>query len=243
MLMVRLPAIVLGLLCALSTVKADVPSSRRSREAIARVVPSLKEALSSRGLRLGAPVFLRIFKKEMALELWVEKEPGSKYTLFRTYPVMNYGGKGYGPKLREGDGRAPEGFYKVRSSQMNPRSRYHLSFNLGYPNAYDRAYGRTGSALMVHGGYASIGCYAMTDPKIEEIYTLMNQALKEGQKEVKVQIFPFQMTGRNMKPFEQSIYRLFWENLREGYQLFQKTNRPPYVSFDPQKRRYFFRKS
>ena len=157
--------------------KQDVPSTERSRAAMNRVAPVLVRDLKARSLSYGAPIFIRIFKEEMELEVWVKQE--KQFELFRTYPVVAMSGN-LGPKRREGDRQAPEGFYFVTPSRMNPSSRFHLSFDLGYPNAYDQAHGRTGSALMVHGNRASIGCFAMTDPKIEEIYALADAALRNG---------------------------------------------------------------
>jgi murein L,D-transpeptidase YafK len=217
--------------------KQDVPSSQRSRAAIGRVAPSLVRDLQSIGLVYGNPVFLRIFKEERELELWIAK--GSTYKLFRTYPVVAMSGK-LGPKLREGDRQAPEGFYFVSPSRMNPNSRFHLSFNLGYPNKYDRAMGRTGSALMVHGNEVSIGCFAMTDSKIEEIYALTDAALRNGQKFFRVHVFPFRMTERRMHEARSENWYPFWENLQDGYAFFEKEGNPPNVLM--QDRKYVFEK-
>ncbi len=217
--------------------KQDVPSSQRSRTAIGRVAPSLVRNLQSTGLAYGNPVFLRIFKEERELELWVGK--GSAYQLFRTYPVVAMSGK-LGPKLHEGDCQAPEGFYFVPPSRMNPNSRFHLSFNLGYPNKYDRALGRTGSALMVHGNKVSIGCFAMTDSKVEEIYALTDVALRNGQKFFRVHVFPFRMTERRMKEAQSDQWYSFWKNLKEGYDFFEKTRIPPNVLVKD--RKYVFEK-
>jgi len=159
--------------------KQHVTSSRRSHNAIARVAPSLVSDLYGRDLTYGSPVFIQIFKEEKELEMWIKKEDA--FQLFRTYSIVAMSGH-LGPKLREGDRQSPEGFYFVTPSRMNPNSRFHLSFNLGYPNRYDQAHKRTGSALMVHGNRVSIGCFAMTDPKIEEIYCLADAALRNGQK-------------------------------------------------------------
>ena len=206
--------------------KQQVPSSRRSRNAVAKVAPSLIHSLNPAGLSYGAPVFLRIFKKEMELELWVQNR--NAFKLFRTYDIVAMSGH-LGPKLREGDRQAPEGFYFVTPSRMNPNSRFHLSFNLGYPNSYDRAHKRTGSALMVHGNQVSIGCFAMTDSKIEEIYCLADAALRNGQKFFRVHCFPFRMTEENMKDHSKSEWITFWQNLKIGYDWFEKTNQPPNV--------------
>jgi len=206
--------------------KQNVPSSRRSRNAIARVAPSLVRDLGEKGLTYGAPVFVRVFKEEKELEVWLKE--GEAFELFRTYDIAAMSGR-LGPKLREGDRQAPEGFYFVTPSRMNPNSRFHLSFNLGYPNTFDRAYDRTGSALMIHGNNVSIGCFAMTDAKIEEIYALADAALSNGQKFFRVHCFPFRMTKGNMKKHSESQWLSFWENLRTGYDVFERTKQPPNV--------------
>jgi len=204
----------------------QVPSSRRSRDAIAEVAPSLIRDLKRDGLSYGSAVFIRIFKEERELELWMRK--GEAFKLFRSYDIMAMSGL-LGPKLREGDRQAPEGFYFVTPSRMNPKSRFHLSFNLGYPNAYDRAHNRTGSALMVHGSRVSIGCFAMTDSKIEEIYCLADAALRNGQKFFRVHCFPFRMTRENMKRHAKSEWLPFWQDLKTGYDWFEKRRQPPNV--------------
>jgi murein L,D-transpeptidase YafK len=136
---------------------------------------------------------------------------------------------GLGPKLRQGDRQAPEGFYYVAPANMNPNSRFHLSFNIGYPNAYDRALGRTGSAIMVHGSWFSTGCFAMTDIKIEEIYALADAALRNGQRFFRLHVFPFRMTTRNLQRHAGSEWAEFWENLKDGYDFFESTKVPPNV--------------
>lgn len=213
----------------------EVPSSDRSREAVERTSKQLEPLLSRQGFRLGAPVFFRIFKEEGILEVWIQK--CRKFELFKSYPICYFSGE-LGPKLKEGDKQSPEGFYSVAPAALNPNSDYHLSFNLGYPNAFDRAHGRTGSFLMVHGRCVSIGCYAMTDPGIEEIYTLAEAALREGQGSFQVHSFPFRMTPENFARHQGSEWRDFWSNLKEGYDLFERDRVPPAVSM--KERRYVF---
>lgn len=205
---------------------ATPPENARSRSVVARVRPVLEKELAARQLAFGSPVFMRIFKEPKELEVWVLK--GARYELFKTYKVHTYSGK-LGPKQREGDQQAPEGFYFVAARAMNPNSSYHLSFNLGYPNAYDKAHGRTGSALMVHGSTVSIGCFAMTDPRIEEIYTLADGALRGGQPFFRVHIFPFRMSDENLKAHAGTRWDAFWLNLKAGYDHFEKEKVPPDV--------------
>ena len=214
------------------------PRSDRSDAAAKRVRPSLEAALCARGLHWGAPVFIRIFKEEKQLELWVDD--GKQFKLFKTWPICKFSGE-LGPKLKEGDGQAPEGFYFVPRARMNPYSRFHLSFNLGYPNTYDHACSRMGSALMVHGNCVSIGCYAMTDARIEEIYSLCDAALMNGQRFLRVHCFPFRMTEAKMKKHQRSKWIKEWQNLKAGYDWFEKTKRPPNV--EVRGKRYTFGKA
>lgn len=203
-----------------------------------RVVPELEQRLADQGFDLGDPVHIRIFKEPHALELWIQA--GARYDLFETYPICSYSGD-LGPKLKEGDRQAPEGFYHVTADRLNPNSRYHLSFNLGFPNAFDSAHDRTGSYLMVHGKCMSIGCYAMTDAGIEEIYLLTEAALEAGQEAVAVHVFPFRMTDEKMTEYADSQWIGFWENLKEGYDRFETDGVPPHV--DVSERRYVFANS
>jgi len=219
-----------------STAGAQVPESRRSRAVASRIRPQLEAELKAQGLTYGAPLFMRIFKESKELELWVGK--GKTFALFKTYTIHHFSGNP-GPKLKEGDRQAPEGFYSVTPDRMNPHSSYHLAFNLGYPNRYDQAHGRTGSALMVHGSTVSIGCYAMTDARIEEIYTLADGALRSGQPAFQVHCFPFRMTAEKLIQHQETTWYNFWVNLKEGYDFFEKTRIPPDVQVKD--KRYLFK--
>lgn len=188
--------------------------------------PSLERQLARQGLQLGQNISIRIFKETRELEVWVRNS--KSYKLFKTYRVCNYSGD-LGPKLAEGDRQSPEGFYSVAANQLNPNSGYHLSFNLGFPNVYDRSHGRTGSYLMIHGSCSSVGCYAMTDKGIEEIYLLAEAALKHGQSSFLVQAFPFRMTAENLQNHRGSKWFGFWQNLKQGYDHFEKELAPPIV--------------
>ena len=216
---------------------AGPPTNARFDGVRSRVAPRISRELDKQGMSLGSPIFIRIFKESRELEVWVEN--GERFDLFKTYRICTFSGD-LGPKLRQGDNQAPEGFYFVNPSRMNPASRFHLSFNLGYPNMYDRAHGRTGAYLMVHGDCVSIGCYAMTDAGIEEIYTVAEDALRKGQPFFRVHVFPFRMTEQNMKRHAGSRWIRFWENLREGHDHFEKYGRPPNVEVID--RRYVFEK-
>lgn len=206
----------------------EPPSTRRSKAAYAAQAQPLSEALSVDGLELGRPVFLQITKSPAELTAFVKANDGT-FKAFRTWPVCSVSGT-LGPKVREGDGQAPEGFYRVKPDQMNPASSYHLSFNLGYPNAFDRANGRTGSYLMVHGACVSIGCFAMTDDGIEEIWTLMQAAFAAGQPAIDVHIFPFAMTPENIAAQAESSHAAFWASLAPAWDAFSRTGKVPQVT-------------
>lgn len=221
------------------------PSADNDRvaEVRRRLGPHLNEELKRAHLKPGAPVFIRTFKEEKELEFWMRDEMGGRYVLFKTWPIATYGPGTLGPKLKSGDGMAPEGFYHVAARQMNPNSKYHLAFNLGYPNSYDLHHKRTGSALMVHGSNVSIGCYAMTDPVIEVIYLLMDAAFRgKRQDEISVHCFPFRPTEARLARAltENPDLHPFWQNLKEGYDLFEKSKVPPLVG--QKDGRYVFRR-
>jgi len=226
--LIQTASLLLIILTTFDSLSQDFPSSKRSRDAVERVKPNLTFELDKEGLEYGSPIYIRIFKEEKVLEVWIQDSINFK--LFKTYPICTYGAGGLGPKIKEGDGMAPEGFYFVVPNKLNPYSDFHLSFNLGYPNAYDRSHGRTGSALMVHGNCVSIGCYAMSDPVIEEIYAMVDAAFRHGQPFFRVHIFPFKMTSYNMHRYENSKHYQFWQNLKKGYDAFNEPRfRPPNV--------------
>ena len=212
----------------LAACSSRTPETQRDSRLIRRPPnPTLQDRLEARGFRFGAPAFIRIFKKEEVLEVWLQKDSG-EYALFLDYPICIYSGE-LGPKTREGDKQSPEGFYAVGREAMNPNSQYHLSFNLGYPNAYDRAHGYSGSMLMVHGKCVSIGCYAMGDRQIEEIYTLVGSALQRGQPYVRVHAFPFRMTDANLATYSEHRWYDFWRMLKPGYDYFERYHQPPEI--------------
>jgi murein L,D-transpeptidase YafK len=184
--------------------------------------------LGKKGMSAGAAIFVRIFKEESELEVWKQREDGHFYH-FKTYPICNWSGE-LGPKVTQGDKQAPEGFYTITQRQMNPNSQFHLAFNLGYPNAYDRSLKRTGDFLMIHGQCKSAGCYAMTDALIEEIYALAREAFIGGQESFAVHAFPFRMTDANMVRFKNSPNYKFWVTLKEGYDYFEQNRLVPNVA-------------
>lgn len=197
---------------------------------------SLQVKMERLGMSESDPIYMRIFKEEAQLEIW-KRGPQGKYLLLESYDICTWSGE-LGPKFQEGDRQAPEGFYTITPAQMNPNSSFYLSFNLGFPNSYDRAHGRTGSHLMVHGACSSAGCYAMTDEQISEIYAFAREAFQGGQRAFQVDAFPFRMTPQNMARYAGHRYFPFWQMLQEGYQHFEVTQLPPKV--DVCDRRYIF---
>jgi murein L,D-transpeptidase YafK len=192
--------------------------------------------LEGKGMSKASPMLIRVFKEEAELEIW-KQDSGGQFALLKTYPICRWSGE-LGPKTREGDRQAPEGFYNIKPTQMNPNSAYYLSFDLGYPNAFDRAYGRTGAQLMVHGDCSSRGCYSMTDEQIAEIFALGRDAFFGGQRSFQVQAYPFRMTALNMAKHRNSPHMSFWKNLKEGYDNFEMSRQEPKV--DVCEKRYVF---
>jgi murein L,D-transpeptidase YafK len=193
--------------------------------------------IERKGMDQRSPILIRLFKEEAELEVWKLQKSTGRYAFLKDYEICAWSGV-LGPKKKEGDRQAPEGFYTIRPAQMNPNSNYYLAFNMGYPNAYDRSLGRTGSELMVHGACSSRGCYSMTDENIQEIYTLGRLAFQGGQREFQVQAFPFRMTPQNLARHRNDPNMPFWLMLKEGYDHFEVVGKPPKV--DVCDNRYIF---
>jgi murein L,D-transpeptidase YafK len=200
------------------------------------VPPQTVALIAAKGMDTNSPILLRIFKEEAELEIWKEARDGN-YALLKTYPICRWSGE-LGPKIKQGDRQAPEGFYAITPELMNPRSSYYLSFNLGYPNEFDRSLGRTGMHLMVHGDCSSAGCYAMTDEQIMEIYALSRESFDGGQLAFQVQAFPFRMTAKNMARHRKNPHMAFWRMLKEGSDHFELTKQQPKI--DVCEKRYVF---
>ncbi|EJF91552.1 L,D-transpeptidase family protein [Bartonella tamiae] len=192
--------------------------------------------MSAKNMEKYSPILVRVFKEEDVVEVWKQTRTG-KYDLISTFDICKWSGK-LGPKFMEGDRQAPEGFYTIRPNQMNPNSRYYLAFNIGFPNAYDQVNGRTGQHLMVHGACSSAGCYSMTDENIAQIYAFGRDSFKGGQREFQLQAFPFRMTAENMARYRHDPNYQFWKMLKEGYDIFELTKKPPKV--DVCEKRYVF---
>ena len=199
-------------------------SSARSQQPISSATLAKMEALDTTP---SSPTIIRTYKKEAELEIWKMKSNG-EYALLKTYPMCRWSGQ-LGPKKREGDMQVPEGFYSITPGQMNPNSHYYLAFNVGYPNAYDRAYGRTGGNVMVHGVCSSAGCFSMTDEQVADIYAIARNSFAGGQREIQLQSYPFHMTAENMAKFRLDPNIDFWKNLKDGSDHFEVTKNEPSV--------------
>jgi murein L,D-transpeptidase YafK len=220
-------ALAAGLL--LAGCNSDEISLASNTKANQPVPPKLVAAMAEKEMDLQSPMLVRLFKQEAELEVWKQNRSG-RFTLLKTYPICRWSGD-LGPKVREGDRQAPEGFYSITPAQMNPQSAYYLSFNTGYPNAYDKALGHTGSELMVHGDCSSRGCYAMTDEQIAEIYSLGRESFFGGQRAFQFQAYPFRMTPLNMAKHRNNPNMPFWKMIKEGYDHFEVTRQEPKVDY------------
>jgi murein L,D-transpeptidase YafK len=192
-----------------------------------QIPEKLMREIKAKGMTRTSPILVRLYKEESVLEVWKQTDTG-RYAFAADFTICKMSGK-LGPKFIEGDRQAPEGFYSITPGQMNPKSSYHLSFNTGFPNAYDRAHGRNGANLMVHGACSSSGCYSMTDEQMEVIFALARDAFKGGQKSFQFQAYPFRMTPQNMARYRNDPNYDFWVNLKEGYDYFELTKVPPRV--------------
>jgi murein L,D-transpeptidase YafK len=199
-----------------------------SEKAARPLPPKLVADIESKSMDKESPILVRVFKEESELEVWKQDRSG-RFALLKTYPICRWSGE-LGPKIKEGDRQAPEGFYTITPGQMNPNSAYYLSFDLGYPNAFDRAHGRTGAQLMVHGDCSSRGCYSMTDEQISEIYALGRDSFFGGQKSFQVQAYPFRMTAQNMAKHRNSPHLAFWKMLKKGSDHFEVSKLEPRVN-------------
>jgi murein L,D-transpeptidase YafK len=222
--MIKRIALAASLVLALAACQGDNRSTRH----LVPIPPATMALMASKGMSQNDPILMRAYKKESEIEVWKRGSDG-RYALLKTYPMCRWSGQ-LGPKTREGDRQAPEGFYTVTPAQMNPNSSFHLSFDLGYPNAYDRVHGRTGAHLMVHGSCSSSGCFAMTDEAISEVYALARESFASGQRSFQFQSYPFRMTAENLAKHRLDPNIAFWRNLKEGSDYFELAKQEPQVS-------------
>lgn len=223
----------LGLVVALGACSGVKPGNARAHVPLKQAVV---QHLTKIGSSPGEAMVIRIFKESSELEVWKRTTSG-EYKFFKTYEICAWAGE-LGPKFMEGDRQSPEGFYTITPGLLNPNSNFYLAFNTGFPNKFDRAHGRTGSNLMVHGDCSSSGCYSMTDESIAEIYALMRESFAGGNPSVQLQIFPFKMTPQNLARHASSPHLAFWKDIKEGYDRFELTKRPP--NWDVCNREYVF---
>ncbi|RDI61837.1 L,D-transpeptidase family protein [Microvirga subterranea] len=202
--------------------------SRSSTRHLTPIPPAAMALMASKGMSKSDPILIRAYKKESEMEVWKRGSDG-KYALLKTYPICRWSGQ-LGPKTREGDRQVPEGFYTVAPSQMNPNSAYYLSFDTGYPNAFDRQFGRNGGDIMVHGSCSSRGCFAMTDQNIAEIYAIARESFASGQRAFQFQSYPFRMTPKNLAQHRLDPNIGFWKNLKEGSDVFEVTKEEPRIA-------------
>jgi murein L,D-transpeptidase YafK len=213
---------------ALAGCNTDSLTAVSTERALRPLSPQMVRELEKKNMPKESPLLVRLFKEESELEVWKQDTTG-RFALLKTYPICRWSGE-LGPKIKEGDRQAPEGFYTINPGQMNPNSSYYLAINLGFPNEFDRAWGRTGDFIMIHGVCSSRGCYAMTDEQIGEIYALARESFFGGQQNFQVQAFPFRMTPLNMARHRTNPNMAFWKMLKEGYDHFEVTRIEPKVS-------------
>jgi murein L,D-transpeptidase YafK len=213
------------------------------RVAVARVQhgAEIAEKFHAVGVAYPGEIFLRWLKHEALLELWA-RNPKGRFRLVHAYPILAASG-GAGPKRREGDRQVPEGFYEI--DRFNPKSTYHLSLGLNYPNASDRVLSdrdQPGSDIFIHGSDVSIGCAPLGDDAIEEVYFAALDARAQGQQRIEVHVFPGRMTGADWEAYATAeIARrpelaAFWAQLRPGFEYFEQHRQLPVVSVTPEGR-------
>ncbi|PWS30750.1 L,D-transpeptidase family protein [Pedobacter paludis] len=185
----------------------------------------LKKFVKAGGYGDDFSMLINAYKSEGKLEVWLKGNSDKAYSLFRTYDFCAHSGT-LGPKVIEGDGQTPEGFYYI--NVFNPMSNFHLSLGVNYPNAVD--YARTGKDrkpggdIYIHGNCVTVGCIPLTDEKIKEVYVLGVEARNSGQEKIPVNIYPFKMTDGNLKKYSSQFpaQASFWKTLQLGYLAFEK---------------------
>lgn len=229
------------LTCVVALLVLSPQAAAAENPRVARAIKSkasyLKRLFQKKGVSYPARrVFIRIFKRERVLELWARAADG-KYKKIKDYPVCAASGV-LGPKRRQGDSQVPEGFYHVRV--FNPWSAYHLSLGINYPNRSDRLLGykpNLGGAIMIHGNCVSIGCVAITDDLIDEVYLAAATAWRRGRRRIPVHIFPTRLDAEGLSFLrrEHAAHprRLaFWQGLVPGYRYFEEHRTLPRIRVD-----------
>jgi len=225
-------------LLAFTLLTAPFEAEQRRFERVRGAFERTEEAVRARFREAGAAyppkaIFLRVLKHERELELWALGKK-DRYALVRRYAICAASGA-LGPKRRRGDLQVPEGFYRI--DRFNPWSNFHLSLGVDYPNASDRALGDKrdlGGDIFIHGDCASIGCVAITDPMIEEVYVAAVKARSGGQRSIPVHIFPRRLDEAGLAALEGDDALLaFWKSLAPGYAYFEAHRALPKVSVGP----------
>ncbi len=206
----------------------------RVKKAYESKFESLKTELRTKGFKSDDfEVFLRVFKHEKELQVWLKEKGNSSYRHFKTYPICASSGE-LGPKRKEGDNQVPEGFYEIQ--HFNPASSYHLSLKVNYPNKSDmkKAKGRPGGDIMIHGECVTIGCIPIENDPIEELYILCVESFDRKHK-ISLDIFPFKFTAENDKTIGSGYSKElndFWKTLKPGYTYFEENKKAAKVSVD-----------
>jgi murein L,D-transpeptidase YafK len=213
--------------CLGQAATSPAPAPPLPAKATKELPPMLLSLIKQKKMPKFSPVLVRIFKEEAELEVWKQDTTG-RFQLLKTYPICRWSGD-IGPKEREGDRQTPEGFYTITPELMNPNSNYYLAINTGFPNAFDKANGRDGSLLMIHGDCSSSGCYAMTDEQVGEIYWLARDSFTGGRAAFQVQAYPFRLTPANLARHRTNPHFAFWKMLKIGYDHFETTHLEPKV--------------
>jgi murein L,D-transpeptidase YafK len=199
---------------------------------------TVKHYFEAKKLRLDqSEIFIRVFKQEKIVELWAKSKTQSSWQLVKTYSVCASSGT-LGPKRRQGDLQVPEGFYTL--DKFNPVSNFYLSLGVNYPNVSDRIIGGKGDLggdIFIHGNCVTIGCLPLTDDKIKELYVAVVEAKSGGQTTIPVHIFPAKLDDEGFTQL-QATYAgnvsliQFWQNLKEGYDRFEKNKQLPVIKVD-----------
>jgi murein L,D-transpeptidase YafK len=199
----------------------------------------LRKEFEAKGLHYPAHyIYLRSFKYDSYLEVWVKSRATDTFALFKRYPICALSGT-MGPKRREGDRQVPEGFYFI--NEFNPRSAYHLALGLNYPNFSDRSHGdraNPGNGIYIHGSCVTEGCIPLTNPEIDEVYVLAVHARNLGQNYIPVHIFPVQFNNKGSVAYldkhssSDGVSQQFWLKLKEAYDDFNANHRLPLILFD-----------
>jgi murein L,D-transpeptidase YafK len=221
------------ILANLADFKTEQLKNSRVKEAYKEKEEDLKELFKEKGVNFSSQqIFFRSFKAEEEIELWARSSESSTFKLIKTYNICSSSGS-LGPKRKQGDNQTPEGFYYI--DRFNPNSSFHLSLGVNYPNASDKILGdktNYGGDIFIHGSCVTIGCIPLTNDKIKEVYITAVEAKTKGQKKIQVHIFPCRLNDKNIKDLKNRYSTnasliAFWENLKTGYDIFERTQKLP----------------